>query len=665
MNISTRIFSGFSCALILLAIIGGIGVYAINTVGSGFSKYQALVKQTVAAGRVQANMLTAQLAVRNYILEPSEDTKRVVQNRVNTTQAFVANLSAQINQEDRKSLIESGNEKIATYLQGFTQVADLQDAQDSLLRDTVYKLGADIGQTLTDVMSRAKDDGDVESAYNAALALRSLLLVQRDVANFLVYKENTIHDQVLRELAAFDDITNQLLASLFDEELQQLVAAMKKQAADYKDAYEKSFGIGSDKNKVISETLDRIGPEIAETMEILNQEIEAEQDALGTNTEQTVDSNTLIIQIVGAVAFLSGIVVAVLIGRSISRPVVAMTKAMGQLATGNLETEVPSQNRKDEIGQMAAAVQVFKEHAIEVRRLESEQEAAAEKAEREKKAAMDELADTFEKSVGAVVSKVTSAVSNMRASAEQMVAKAEDATDKSNTVAAASSHTSTNVKSVASTTEELAASINEIGKQVTNATEVANTAVSEAEAAHGNIQGLVHSAQRIGDVVNLITDIAEQTNLLALNATIEAARAGDAGKGFAVVASEVKNLANQTAKATEEISAQITDIQAATESSATVVEGIAKTIGNIDQITATIAAAVDEQQASTEQIANNVQQAADGAEKVSTNIKDVTRSADETGTAAQQIRTGTDDLSDDTQSLHAEVEAFLRNVRSA
>ena len=365
-----------------------------------------------------------------------------------------------------------------------------------------------------------------------------------------------------------------------------------------------------------------------------------------------------------AVGIGSAVVIVLLSVRSIVGPVTEMTSAMGELAEGKLETEVPALDKTDEIGEMAQAVQVFKDNAIRVKQMEAEQAEQARVAEAEKKAALSQMADDFEKSVGGVVASVSSASTEMQSSAQSMATTAEQASEQSSTVAAASEQASANVQTVATAAEELSSSINEISRQVQESSRIAGGAVDEANNADEMIQSLASAANKIGEVVSLITDIAEQTNLLALNATIEAARAGDAGKGFAVVASEVKNLANQTAKATEEISAQINGIQDASQNAVGAIQRIGSTISDINEIAATIASAVEEQGAATQEIARNVEQAANGTSEVNSNISGVTTAVGETGHAAGEILNASSELSQQSEVLKTEVDQFLAQVRA-
>jgi methyl-accepting chemotaxis protein len=348
----------------------------------------------------------------------------------------------------------------------------------------------------------------------------------------------------------------------------------------------------------------------------------------------------------------------------VSTPIRKMTDAMGKLAKHDLTTEIVGVGRKDEIGQMASAVQVFKDSMIESDRLKAEQDAAQRK-QLERTAKLDDLTRGFEASVGGVVQAVSSQATQMESSAQSMSATAEETTKQASAVAAASEQSSANVQTVASATEELSSSISEIGRQVSHSSQIAANAVSEASKANDMVQGLVSASQKIGEIVALINDIADQTNLLALNATIEAARAGEAGKGFAVVAAEVKNLATQTSKATEDISAQITGVQGATQDAVRAIGSISKTIGEIDQIATAIAAAVEEQGAATQEIARNVEEAAKGTQEVSSNIGGVTEAANGTGAAANQVLTAAQALTGQSTHLRDLVQDFLVGVKAA
>ena len=365
------------------------------------------------------------------------------------------------------------------------------------------------------------------------------------------------------------------------------------------------------------------------------------------------------------VAF-AGIVVSFLIGRSISRPVLAMSKALRELALGNFDVHLPGLSRGDEVGQMAHAIQEFKVQAIaKAERETSEREEKNRELAVARRVELHSLAENFETAVGNIIEKVGTASSELESSAVILTKSSAATQQLSTVVASASEETSSNVQSVAAATEQMAGSIGEIGRQVAESNRIANEAVNQAEKTDSRIAELSLAAGRIGDVTQLITTIAEQTNLLALNATIEAARAGEAGRGFAVVAQEVKALAAQTAKATSEISTQIAGMQTATQDSVLAIKEISGTIGRVSEIAAAIAAAIEEQGAATQEIARNVQQAAVGSTQVANSIADVNRGAADIGSASSQVLSSAQLLSDENKRLKAEVVKFLATVRAA
>lgn len=371
-----------------------------------------------------------------------------------------------------------------------------------------------------------------------------------------------------------------------------------------------------------------------------------------------------ILAIVGAVMFLLLAGIGYTTARTALRPVVQMTDVMRELSEGNLQVEIPGAGRGDEIGQMAGAVEVFRENMLRNEEMQAEQERARERREARAKR-IEEITQSFDKAVGEALKSVASATTELDSTAQSMAHIAENTQSQAGSVAAASSEASSNVDTVAAAAEQLAASIREIGQQVSESTRISAEASAQAEHTRESVVGLDHAAQKVGEIVGLINDIAEQTNLLALNATIEAARAGEAGKGFAVVASEVKSLANQTAKATEEITAQISAMQAETTNAVDAIRTITETVARVSEIATGIASAVEEQNSATSEISRNVQEAAQGTQMVSANISSMTEGAEETGTAATQVLQTAREVAQQSNSLNDTVRRFLEEVRNA
>ncbi|CCG43071.1 Putative methyl-accepting chemotaxis protein [Magnetospirillum molischianum DSM 120] len=365
----------------------------------------------------------------------------------------------------------------------------------------------------------------------------------------------------------------------------------------------------------------------------------------------------------------TGLILGTLFGLWISRNAIVMPldrlgRTMKSLADGDLSATIDGSDRKDEVGDMARTVEVFKTNAIDRRRLEEREKTAIVTREKRTRQ-VENLTRSFEDAVANMLDGISNATGQLESTASAMNTNAEQTSRQASHVGESTSRASSNVQAVASAAEELSVSISEISRQVVQSSQTARTAAEEAQSTDSIVRGLAENSNKIGEVVNLITDIASQTNLLALNATIEAARAGEAGKGFAVVANEVKHLANQTARATEEISNQIGSVQSATTLAVKAIGGIVSRINEINHIADAIAAAVEEQSAATREIARNVQEAAHSTEDVVRNIVDVTNAASETGTAANQFLTASHNLTNQTSTLDGEVKKFLKGVRSA
>ncbi|MBB1090342.1 MCP four helix bundle domain-containing protein [Rhodopseudomonas palustris] len=504
------------------------------------------------------------------------------------------------------------------------------------------------------------------SVLSYRAALRDHLINTTAEGMAVVEKRIEALDEVIKK----NQKTYELLITLPEE--RQLYEAWVGEWTKYKpmamkvlEASRKSIGKTSDEAiDLLFKQATPIGNRMDEILQKdidLNDKGAADANALAASTYSS--AIWLIVTILG-VAIVVGIVASVMVIRDVAQGIASIVKPMQSLGQGDLSADVPHRGEKTEIGSMADALQIFKDALIS-------KKAADEDAAREAEAKIargqrvDSATRQFETSIGEIVETVSSASTELEASAATLTATAGHAQELTTAVAAASEEASTNVQSVASATEEMSSSITEISRQVQESARIASEAVDQARKTNDSVGMLSAAAARIGDVVELINTIAGQTNLLALNATIEAARAGEAGRGFAVVASEVKALAEQTAKATGEIGQQIAGIQTATDQSVSAIKEIGQTIGRMSEIASTIASAVEEQGAATQEISRNVQQAAQGTQQVSANITDVQRGATETGSASTQVLSAAKSLSQDSNRLKEEVARFLETVRAA
>jgi len=481
-----------------------------------------------------------------------------------------------------------------------------------------------------------------------------------------------IEDQLKQYHERFDE-----LSRTPDEQAIAMLPAAREAFAAYKAQLDATLtAVEAEKSSKLSDSADKlrdVAMKSRAAAENLQAKIREIADRLNARVEEKskeahdeYETTSRLLVWLAAIGIVFAGAVGYVIGQyGIAKPVRAIVGVLQQFAAGHYDVPIYGSGRKDEVGEVAKAAEVFKENGLARIRMEAEQREAEARSAAQRRADMMRLADQFEGAVGEIVETVSSASTELEASADSLTSTAERAQRLATVVASASEEASANVQSVATATEEMSCSVNEISRQVQESARIASEAVEQARGTTARVSELSRAATRIGDVVELINSIAGQTNLLALNATIEAARAGEAGRGFAVVASEVKALAEQTAKATGEIGQQISGIQVATEESVGAIKEISGTIERLSEISSTIAAAVEEQGAATQEIARNVQQAAQGTQDVSSNITDVQRGASETGSASSQVLSAAQTLSSDSNRLKLEVGKFLETVRAA
>jgi methyl-accepting chemotaxis protein len=482
-----------------------------------------------------------------------------------------------------------------------------------------------------------------------------MLLMRGHEKDFMLRGDEKYGDEFTRRQSEFADALK--VSALPDAERVEIASLMK--------AYRESFAAYMVTQSSLNDEVDDFATVFQRNRPVLDGLVKATDERYRLSKARAARLRQYLIWIIAGATFCIGLL-AVFFGHRIASAIARMTQAMQKLASGDFAVVLPGLGRADEVGDMAQAVETFKIRAKQKADAEADAKMRQEMSATEARSAdMNKLADEFEGAVGRIIDTVSAASTELETAARSLTATAEQSQRLTDVVAAASTDASNNVQSVASATEQMTSSVQEISRQVQNSAQIANEAVEQAQATTQRVGQLSKAASRIGDVIELINAIARQTNLLALNATIEAARAGDAGRGFAVVASEVKALAEQTAKATGEISEQVSGIQSATRESATAINAIGGTIGRMSEIAKTIAAAVEQQGMATQEISHNVQQAAQGTLKVSSNIMDVQRGASETGLASSQVFSAAQALSGESRRLKADVARFLNSVRVA
>ncbi len=645
--------------ILAIGIVGLVGLVAIGAIYQ-IGSWSADASRSIASSTRTISDLNRQLS--NEMLEARRAEKDFQLRRDQSYAKRHAEWTAAIERdfERLESLVRSGGfndiaEKLAVAHSGFRkyvrEFGALAEAEVKLGLNETLGLSGSLRTAVHEIEAKLKESD------NPRLTVW-MLMMRRHEKDFMLRRDTKYVGELKKAAAEF----SKLLAET------EMAAPWKAEIVQKLEKYQTDFYAWADGAQEVARhgaAMSKEFHEIEPIMVDIQQGIERRYDQAGLAEAATRGSVRIwMLMALGlAIVIVSG--ASLLIGRSISKALLAMVLSMSRLAKGDSTVAIPGLGRADEIGEMADAVQVFKTNMMETERLRADQSALEQRQSKQRKAEMHKLADAFEGAVGEIVEMVSSAATELEASANTLTTAAERSQQLATVVAAASEEASTNVQSVASASEELTTSVTEIGRQVQQSSQVASTAVNQAQKTNDRVGELSKAAGRIGDVVQLINTIAEQTNLLALNATIEAARAGEAGRGFAVVAAEVKALAEQTAKATGEIGQQIAGIQQATQESAGAIKEIGDTIGRMSEISSTIAAAVEEQGAATREISRNIQHAAQGTSEVSSNITDVQRGASETGSASAQVLSAAQSLSVESNRLKLEVGKFVDSVRAA
>ncbi|HTH98042.1 MAG TPA: methyl-accepting chemotaxis protein [Stellaceae bacterium] len=671
-SVRARIFIGFAFVVAMVLATGVYSYILMQRTSTGIQSFKNGLHVSSSIEATSAKIEQMRVFVSRWMNEPTTDNRSLADDQL-TDLAQTITTNAHVADTTVRPLYAQLLDTINRYTQTWTEHVDLYNKFTRAFEQTVAQPEHSILLALQDLA----DHGSQVPADRIT------------VANLSAMMGNTMDNlsQMTRDLASTDMSPTRVQQAQAlrnaDKQLTDMQAAFDRAIKFSEDAQQKTK-LGDAEKQLVTlakasrdcETMLRQLQDHMGTLVGIDYEIESRTDQLRTGAQESagkleqalranVDTGTrnLIIGS-GVIAFMS-LLVGLLIARSVINPLAGMTRAMSALANGDRDVRIPSLGRRDEMGAMANAVQVFKNNAAEVEHLQEEQRMQEERLNQERQRALRDMADEFEISVRTVVSEVADASEHLQQSAVSMSETAEQTSQRSTAVAAAADQASANVQTVAGAAEELSVSSSSIAQDIARSAHIAENAANQARVTKQTVDALAESAHRIGEVVGLINNIAAQTNLLALNATIEAARAGEAGRGFTVVAQEVKALAAQTARATEDIAAQITQMQSTTRDAVGAIRSIDQIIGEINEIALTIRSATEQQQSATAEISRSVTQAASGTEEVSQNIVSVTQAAGETGMAATDVQSAAQRLGTQAQTLREAVDAFLGSLRAA
>jgi methyl-accepting chemotaxis protein len=655
---------GFAFVLAISAASMGIAYLEFERVSAGVKAYRNSVVESDFAQDIDRELISYRALARYYVVTGKEDDGKAALAAEASLKASIDRSMKSTTNPARVNQITRLAREFHAFTKIFADVLKAKRDSELVTQNQLTRSGNLLRYKLDDLPSVVEDDAELAAVTLGAKKVAAQFQTAMALANtFVVNSDQAVAASAMARIK-FVEAALQAIASA-DEKILQAVKEAAALLEEYRQALTRLIANSKEVDELSVEMADSAAA-ILKGSNAMKDGLFSDQKKLESESDTVIDEAERLVVMLAIGGFLLGGALAVLMGKRISRPMIAMCKAMRELANGNFDVVLPGLGRKDELGEMASAVEEFKMQAIaKAERDAAEHDAQNKASAAARRAELIRFADDFEAAVGTIVANVSASAVQLEAAAGTLTRTAESTQSLSSQAAGASEQASSNMQSVASATEELSASVDEIGRQVQESNRIAEAAVLQAEQTDGRIGKLSRAAQEIGDVVKLITAIAEQTNLLALNATIEAARAGEAGRGFAVVASEVKSLASQTAKATDEISSHITGMQGATQESVAAIKEIGGTIAQISTIASTIASAVEEQGSATQEIARSVQTVALGTHEAAANILEVNRGAAETGSASGDVLDSARTLSTESTRLREELDRFMANIRAA
>jgi methyl-accepting chemotaxis protein len=663
-GIKSRIYGGFGVLVAFGLALALLAIWQLSSTNVAIGKMSAMTAGNTRTLQISREFETMRRAALSYKFGGNPESLNDGTEAAARAIGLLRTAATSTTSEERREIYHALEADIASFQKKRDALAEATKNID-VARSKLFIVGDELTENTNKLLEAARPYTEFAIAADTANVDAAVLLVQ--VANWRF--QSTQNPEGPATFKANVEMASGTIASLDEaapsDDIRSHIPPMRASLEAYRQAFDLfSSNLIKSNDMFFNEMVPRL-LQMQERIGIAEASLLKDFDRTKASTDQTIGSTIATQAATAALALLLGGLIAFVIGRSIIRPVAGMTAAMSRLAAGDTDAEIPSRHRKDEIGAMAKAVDIFKQNAIERTRLENEHKEIEARSGARRRAEMHQLADQFESTVGGIVDIVSSASIELESAATTLTEMAGTTQHLSTIVATASEGAFANVNSVAAASEQLACSVAEIARQVQESSRIAAVAVTQAGKTDVRIAELSQAAGRISDVIKMITAIAEQTNLLALNATIEAARAGQAGKGFAVVAQEVKALASQTANAAEEISMQIAGMQTATKESVETIKEVGTTIARIAEIASIIAAAVAQQDASTREISRNALQAAQGTSRIVTNITEANLGAGNTGSASAQVLESAQSLAGESNHLKIEMEHFLAMVRAA